>query len=211
MLGGVIFDLDGTLGDTLPVCFVAFRATFQRFLGVAYTDEQIRAMFGPTEEGMFLERTPDAVDDALVHYLAGYAANHHLCPEPFDGIVDLLDRLDDRGVPVAVVTGKGPHSTRISLDQWGLEGRFDRVEPGGDHGAVKPEKMAAVVDGWGVDPATVVSIGDVPGDIVAGRQTGVVPVAAAWSPLADSESLRAAEPDEIFDEVSDFATWLAQC
>jgi phosphoglycolate phosphatase-like HAD superfamily hydrolase len=210
MLGGVIFDLDGTLGDTLPVCFVAFRATFQRFLGVTYTDEEIRAMFGPTEEGMFLERTPDAVDDALAHYLEGYAANHHLCPEPFDGIVDLLDRLDEDGVPVAVVTGKGPHSTRISLHAWSLDGRFDRVEPGGDHGAVKPEKMAAVVGGWGVDPTTVVSIGDVPGDVVAGRLAGVVPVGAAWSPLADTAALDAAGPEALFDRVSDFAGWLAR-
>jgi phosphoglycolate phosphatase-like HAD superfamily hydrolase len=210
MLGGVIFDLDGTLGDTLPVCFVAFRATFERFLDVEYTDEEIRAMFGPTEEGMFLERTPDDVEEALAHYLAGYAANHHLCPTPFPGIVDLLDRLDDRGVPVAVVTGKGPHSTRISLEQWGLEGRFDRVEPGGDHGAVKPQRMATVVAGWGVGPATVVSIGDVPGDVAAGRLAGVVPVAAAWSPLADPAALTAAEPDAIFDEVTDFASWLAR-
>ena len=210
MLGGVIFDLDGTLGDTLPVCFVAFRATFDRFLGVVYTDEEIRAMFGPTEEGMFLARTPDAFDAALAHYLEGYAANHHLCPTPFAGIVDLLDRLDDRGVPVAVVTGKGPHSTRISLEQWGLEGRFDRIEPGGDHGAVKSERMTAVVTGWGVDPATVVSIGDVPGDVTAGRVAGVVPVAAAWSPLADRRALAAAGPGAVFDQVGDFAVWLAK-
>ncbi|HEY5728015.1 MAG TPA: HAD hydrolase-like protein, partial [Acidimicrobiia bacterium] len=200
--------LDGTLGDTLPVCFVAFRATFERFLGVTYTDEEIRAMFGPTEEGMFLARTPDAFDDALAHYLEGYAANHHLCPTPFAGIVDVLDRLDDRGVSVAVVTGKGPNSTRISLEQWGLEGRFDRVEPGGDHGAIKPGRMTAVVTGWGVDPATVVAIGDVPGDVIAGRAAGVVPVAAAWSPLADPRALTASGPDAIFNEVTDFATWL---
>jgi phosphoglycolate phosphatase/pyrophosphatase PpaX len=208
VLGGVIFDLDGTLGDTLPVCFVAFRATFERFLGVTYTDEEIRAMFGPTEEGMFLARTPDAFDDALAHYLEDYAANHHLCPTPFAGIVDVLDRLDDRGVSVAVVTGKGPNSTRISLEQWGLEGRFDRVEPGGDHGAIKPERMTAVVTGWGIDPATVVAIGDVPGDVLAGRAAGVVPVAAAWSPLADPRALTASGPDAIFNEVTDFATWL---
>jgi phosphoglycolate phosphatase-like HAD superfamily hydrolase len=67
-----------------------------------------------------------------------------------------------------------------------------------------------VVAGWGVDPATVVSIGDVPGDVTAGRIAGVVPVAAAWSPLADPAALTAAEPDAIFDEVTDFASWLAR-
>ena len=90
MLGGVIFDLDGTLGDTLPVCFAAFRSTFERFLGVEYTDAEIRAMFGPTEEGMLTARVPQAAEQAVSHYLAGYAANHHLCPTPFDGIADAV-------------------------------------------------------------------------------------------------------------------------
>jgi phosphoglycolate phosphatase-like HAD superfamily hydrolase len=208
MLGGVIFDLDGTLGDTLPVCFAAFGDTFSTFLGIDYTDAEIRAMFGPTEEGMLAERVPDAAAEALAHYLAGYAANHHLCPAPFDGVVELLDALDDRRVPVAVVTGKGPHSTRISLDTWQLTARFDRIEPGGDHGPIKAERMAAVVSGWEVDPANVVAVGDVPGDVTAGRLAGVVPVAAAWSPLADGAALRATDAEAVFDRVADFAAWL---
>ncbi len=208
MLGGVIFDLDGTLGDTLPVCFAAFGDTFATFLGIDYTDAEIRAMFGPTEEGMFAERIPDAAGEALAHYLDGYAANHHLCPKPFDGIDELLDALDDRSVPVAVVTGKGPHSTRISLEKWGLAGRFERVEPGGDHGPIKAERMAAVVEGWAVDPATVVAVGDVPGDVTAGRLAGVVPVAAAWSPLVDRVALEAARPEAVFDDVRDLQGWL---
>lgn len=208
MLGGVIFDLDGTLGDTLPVCFAAFRSTFERFLGVEYTDAEIRAMFGPTEEGMLTARVPQAAEQAVSHYLAGYAANHHLCPTPFDGIVELLDALEARAVPTAVVTGKGPHSTRISLESWGLASRFGRIEPGGDNGAVKPERMEAVVADWGVDPATVVAVGDVPGDVVAARAAGVVPVSAAWSPLADVDALRAAAPEAVFQDVGAFAAWL---
>jgi hypothetical protein len=45
--------------------------------------------------------------------------------------------------------------------------------------------------------------------VVAGRAAGVVPVAAAWSPLADPRALTASGPDAIFEKVSDFAVWLA--
>jgi len=46
-LDGMIFDLDGTLTDTFPVCFVAFREALQAFTGRSYTDEEIVARFGP--------------------------------------------------------------------------------------------------------------------------------------------------------------------
>ncbi|GED34159.1 HAD hydrolase-like protein [Brevibacillus centrosporus] len=48
----ILFDFDGTVADTLPLIFTAFRSTFQRFLHKHYTDEQIIALFGPTETGI---------------------------------------------------------------------------------------------------------------------------------------------------------------
>lgn len=208
MLGGVIFDLDGTLGDTLPVCFAAFRATTARFLGLEHTEDELRAMFGPTEEGILAGLLPDTSEQAIEHFLDGYRSHHHLTPRPFDGIVGLLDRLDARHIPAAVVTGKGPRSARMSLDAWGITDRFDRVEPGGDHGSIKRERMAAVVTGWEVDPGSVVSVGDAVTDIAAARHAGVIPVVAAWSPGTDAAALRAGAPDAVFEDVASFAAWL---
>jgi beta-phosphoglucomutase-like phosphatase (HAD superfamily) len=54
-LAGAIFDLDGTLVDTLPVCFAAFRRAFERLGGPPHSDDAIRALFGPSEEGMMHE------------------------------------------------------------------------------------------------------------------------------------------------------------
>jgi pyrophosphatase PpaX len=120
MLAGVIFDLDGTLGETLPVCFEAFRTVLRRFNGEEHTDAAIRAMFGPTEEGILLRRVPHAGHAAVDAYLEAYRNLHSRVPEPFDGIRDLLATLDDRNVRMAVVTGKGAGSAAISLDVWGL-------------------------------------------------------------------------------------------
>lgn len=48
----LLFDFDGTVADTLPLIFTAFRSTFERFLQKHYTDDQIIALFGPTETGI---------------------------------------------------------------------------------------------------------------------------------------------------------------
>jgi phosphoglycolate phosphatase-like HAD superfamily hydrolase len=101
-LQGVIFDLDGTLGDTLPVCFAAFRETFRRYVGREYSDREIRAMFGPAEEGILQDLLADRWEEGLRHYLDAYRAAHAQCPAPFPGISDVLGGLKQRGVPMAI-------------------------------------------------------------------------------------------------------------
>ena len=208
MVTGVIFDLDGTIGDTLPVCFAAFRDVFAEYLGVTYDDAEIRSMFGPTEEGILADRIPHDGDGAMVRYLEAYRAAHHLAPQPFAGMVDLLDRLATESIPLAVVTGKGPQSADLSLREWDLHDRFTHVAAGGDNGNIKDRNMAQVVADWGADPAHVVSVGDAPTDITAARQVGVVPVGAAWASTSERDRLEPLEPAAIFDDVPTFATWL---
>ena len=207
-LDGVIFDLDGTLGDTLPVCFEAFRRVFDHYLDVRYEDEQIRAMFGPTEEGIFATQIADDPDGAMQKYLAEYAAVHHLAPEPFVGVQDLLVELATRDVPMAVVTGKGPHSAALSLEHWELTAWFDGVEAGSDQRNIKDQNMARVLERWDAAPAAVVSVGDAPTDVHAARVNGIVAVAAAWASTAQPHKLEAEEPDQLFDDVGTFSRWL---
>lgn len=208
MVSGVIFDLDGTLGDTLPVCFEAFRRVFRSFLGVTYSDREIRTMFGPTEEGIFEDRIPHGGPGAMDRYLAEYAAVHHIAPEPFPGIVPLLEALSGMDVPMAVVTGKGPKSAALSLEHWAITHHFDSVESGSNGGNVKHQNMAKVLARWRVDPDDVVSVGDAPTDVHAARVNGIVAVAAAWASTTDRVVLESEEPDHIFDDVGSFSEWL---
>lgn len=132
-LKGFIFDLDGTLGDTLPVCFAAFRETFRFYLGRDYSDREIRAMFGPTEEGILQKLLAEHWEEGLRHYLDAYREAHALCAEPFPGMREALDLLRANNVRLAVVTGKGPRSAELSLEALGLVDAFDMVEIGRAH------------------------------------------------------------------------------
>lgn len=210
MIRGAIFDLDGTLGDTLPVCYRAFRDVLRARTGRAYADHQIHAMFGPSEEGILARHCPDAPDEALVDYLAAYRAAHSICPHPFAGIRAILQGLRDRAVALAIVTGKGPGSARISLEKFDLQGFFPIVEAGSPDGGVKPAAMRRVLQSWGFEPRAVIGVGDSPSDIRSAREAGIASVAAAWAPGCQAARLAARRPDRIFSDVSAFGRWLAE-
>ncbi|MFF0829350.1 HAD family hydrolase [Brevibacillus sp. NPDC003359] len=79
----ILFDFDGTVADTLPLIFTAFRSTFQQFLQEHYTDEQIVALFGPTETGILQNKLPThAHDNALAHFYRVYTDEHSRVQNP---------------------------------------------------------------------------------------------------------------------------------
>ena len=207
-LRGVIFDLDGTIADTLPVCFAAFREVFQDALGRDYTDQEVRAMFGPTEEGIFQRLVPDDWERRLEQFLAAYQRFHSLCPEPFPGMWPAIDKLRESDVRLGIVTGKGPRSAAISLRELGLDGVFEPIQAGSPNGGVKPDAMRRVLDGWGLPPNEVASIGDARPDVESSRQLGMTSLAAAWASTANFDMLNALAPDAIFRRVGEFHDWI---
>ena len=140
---GAIFDFDGTIADPLPVCIEAFQHTFARYGGPQLDADGVRALFGPTEEGVLAAVLGEDADAALETYLEEYARLHSSCPAPFPGIGGLLAELLRLQVPMAIVTGKGPRSVRISLDYLGLGDYFDPVEAGSPRGSVWRRRSAS--------------------------------------------------------------------
>ena len=138
----MIFDMDGTLGNTLPVVVQALQETFSRYGGREYSRPEIEAMFGPSEEGVIQTRVPaDDYPAALQLYLDRYAELHDLATEPFPGVLHLLEVLQARGIRRAIVTGKGPGTARISMEHMGLDRLIERLMTGSPAGAEKPAAM----------------------------------------------------------------------
>jgi pyrophosphatase PpaX len=207
-LDGVIFDLDGTLGDTLPVCFAAFRRALKGFSGRRYTDEEIAGLFGPSEEGMIQRMVPDRWQACLEAYLAAYEEESARGARLFPGIETALRLLRDRGVALAVVTGKGADSAAISLKHLRLAEFFDVVETGSPDGSVKPLAIRRVLAKWGAAAKRVAYVGDVPTDMEAAKEAGVIPLAAGWAATSDADTLSALSPLETFRDVREFIAWI---
>lgn len=208
MIRGAIFDLDGTLGDTLPVCFQAFRSVLAPRLGRSLADGEIHAMFGPSEEGILARLVPEDADAAVREYLDAYRLAHSGCMEPFPGVQETLELLQRWGVDLAIVTGKGPGSARISLEVLGLDSLFPLVEAGSPAGGVKPAAMRRVLDRWGHSPSSVIGVGDSPSDVRSAREVRICSVAAAWAPGSHAGRLAACQPDWLFREVAALRGWL---
>jgi pyrophosphatase PpaX len=207
-LAGAIFDLDGTLADTLPACYAAFRAACEGLRGPAYTNEQIRGLFGPSEEGMLQRAMPERWEDGLAILLEEYARQLKACSGVFPSITATLRLLRERGTPLALVTGKGPSTTRMSLTHFGLDGVFDAVEVGSPQGVVKAAAIARVVARWGAAASEVIYVGDAVADMHAAREAGVCGIAAAWAPSAIATELAATKPHALFTDAADFQSWL---
>jgi phosphoglycolate phosphatase-like HAD superfamily hydrolase len=203
----MIFDLDGTLGDTLPVCFAAFRATFQQLQGRLLDDAAVHALFGPSEEGIFRQQTPDDWRGAMDIYLREYERAHAQCPRLFPGMERVLAALRRRGVRLAVVTGKGPRSAAISARVFQLYRFFDAIEAADTDRPVKTRAIHHVLARWALDAQHVAYIGDAASDVDTAKQTGLLPVAAAWAPTADPECLQARDPAVLFRSVEAFVSW----
>ncbi len=204
----MIFDFDGTLADTLPICIKAFQHTFKLYGGPELDAAGVRSLFGPSEEGVIAIALGEDADVALETYLAEYTRLHYTCPQPFLGIRGVLDDLRERRVPLAIVTGKGPRSVRISLDYIGLGDDFDLVEAGSPRGSVKGEAMTRVAEAWGLPPGRLVSVGDHRNDVREARRAGTFPVSVVWAHPESAEALRSEAPEALFETVDEFAAWL---
>lgn len=205
---GVLFDLDGTLGNTLPVCIGAFRKAIQPFAGRELSDAEIVATFGPSEEGTVHVLAPGHAEEALASYLHYYALLHDSCPEPFAGVVEMLTDLKARGVKLALVTGKGQGSADITLARLNLRHFFEHVEVGSPLGPRKPEAISDILLRWNMAPTEAVYVGDAPSDIPSARKAGTYAIAAAWAATAEPDLLRAENPDALFLTLSEFEAWL---
>ncbi|TCL62415.1 phosphoglycolate phosphatase/pyrophosphatase PpaX [Hydrogenispora ethanolica] len=207
-LKGFISDLDGTLLNTLPICCHGFRRAFVTFLGREYSDAEIQAWFGPSEEGIIKKLVPHAWQECLDIYLQEYEKAHQVCAEPFPGLKEILDSLLKQGVKLGIVSGKGPQSMAISLAVSGLRDFFEEVATGSESGVVKADQIREMVRSWGLEPSEVAYLGDTAYDIRAAREAGVIPLAAAWADTAQVQEMTAAAPAALFKTSTELGYWL---
>lgn len=211
-LNGVIFDLDGTLGDTVPVSVEAIVRTVRAFTGEIFTHPEIIARFGPTEQGILRQLLPKKDWAASYHrFLQEYETLHREGDYGvFPGIPEVVALLHEHRVPVGIVTGKGLDSARISLRYFGLEDAFDVVEAGSLEATVKDVCIRKVAASWQVPPEEIIYVGDAVSDVGLSRKAGAQPVSAAWAGTHPVAELAAESPYRLFARVEDLHAWLSQ-
>lgn len=183
----VLFDLDGTLADTIPLLLASMRAAYA-IVGGTPPDERawLAGMGKPlrTQLATF-EHDADRIEAIAVAYRDWQYANLAEYVKPFADMHALVDALQARGHPVAVVTGKGSPMALATLEQVGLRDALP-VVVGADHTTRhKPEAepLLHACARLGVESARGVYVGDAPNDILAARAAGMADVWVTWGPF----------------------------
>lgn len=181
MIKLVAFDLDGTIGDTIPMCISALKKAVTPYTLKGLSEEDIIKTFGLNEEGMIREIVKDNWEGALVDFYIIYEQIHAMCPSPFDGIKELIEELKENSILVTLITGKGEKSCAITLQQFGMETCFDEIATGSHE--KKNRKDLAIREllvNYKLSSNEMIYIGDDISDIIACRKEGIKCLSAAW-------------------------------
>ncbi|MEX0736024.1 MAG: HAD-IA family hydrolase [Bacteroidota bacterium] len=209
----VIFDMDGTLTQTNRLIFDSFNYIGQKYAGRVYSEQEITAMFGPPEEGALLRIVEEGkLDMVMRDYLDYYRGNHGLA-QVYPGIKELLELLKQRRIFVALFTGKGKHTTAITLEEFGLQSYFDFIVTGNDVAEHKPspEGIGKILAHFQLKPEEVVMVGDSVADVKAAHGAGVRIAAVLWDSFTE-KLVKEMHTDFLFHSVPEFSSWLrGQC
>src|SRR5207247_11030742 len=121
-IAGVVFDVDGTLADTLPLIYDALNRVLEAAGRPVVANTEIRAMFGPSEEGIIAELMGEGWEDPFEAFLSYYEERHPDYVRPFPGIHELLMWLGGQGARRGVVTGKGTRTAEVTVSLLDLAG-----------------------------------------------------------------------------------------
>ncbi len=208
-LQGIIFDMDGTLANTLPFCIRAYQLTTQHFTGHFPLETEVTSLFGRCDEGVLDQLLPGRLAEALPYFLDIYERLHlQDCKTPFPGVETVFDLLHTKGIRTAIVTGKGQSSAEISLRVLGLSRWIDIMETGFSDRADKPYSIRKVLDRWGMQPDQAAYVGDTPYDMTASLEAGLMPIGAAWAQSSTLLNETQTKAYRIFTDIESFIHWI---
>ena len=126
----VLYDLDGTLTDSVPIIIKSFHMCYMEVLGeVPRSDENLTSYIGKPLMEIFTdyhdEKTSKALFDAYLRVNEAMLANDEL--NMFDGVMDSLLRLHERGVRQGIVTSKRFDSAMVTIKLKGLDKIFEQI------------------------------------------------------------------------------------
>lgn len=197
MIDALVFDLDGTLLDTLDDISEVVNTVFREEGLPSQTREQVRLAVGKGVEHLVRELVPEPeARTDRIPYLAERVRRVYLdmgsvMTRPYPGIPELLRELTDRGFPMAVLTNKPQASADESIATYFGDFSFRMVRGAKMGFPLKPssEAVEPVLDALGHRSGNVAMVGDSDVDMATALNSGMMPVGVSWG-FRDAELLR---------------------
>ncbi len=195
MYGAVIFDLDGTLLDTLDDLWAAVNAALKKFSLPLRSREEVRGFVG---NGIvkLMQRSVGQVkkeifDGALAEFKRYYGEQCQDNTKPYEGIIELLKVLKTKGIRTAVVSNKADFAVK-KLAKGYFEGLLEYAVGENEEMGIRkkpaPDSLLAVMQSMGAGTDSTVYIGDSEVDIQTAKNAGVDCISVTWG-FKDKEFL----------------------
>lgn len=198
----VLFDMDGTLLDSLSDMHDAVNHILAENGWAARSREEIRAFVGNGARKLMERAIPETLapqrfEAVLTDYKDWYQAHNCVKTQPYPGISHVLAELEARGVKTAVVSNKPDATTKALAEKFfpGMPalGQRDGVDP-----KPSPALVAQALSDLGVRPENAVYVGDSEVDVATARNAGLPLIAVSWG-FRGREKLEIAGAEHIAD------------
>ena len=195
----ILFDLDGTLVNTIPLIVGSMQYAFEGRDRVPTTEgwlaqlgTPLPAMMAPYASG------PADIAALIARYREHQRANHDLLIRAYDDATDVVREFAERGHPLAVVTSKAVPIARMALDWAGMTPHFQLIVGLESTTVHKPDPAPVrfALEHLGAPAATAWMVGDSPFDLAAGRDAGTRTCGALWGPFSRAQ-LETERPDAL--------------
>jgi len=183
-----IFDCDGTLVDSGATIFAALKISLERNGLEVPPPEQCRRIIGLSlveaiatlRPELDADRHIDLAEDYKHAFMDLRAAGR--VEEPlFDGVIELLDKLEHDGWLLAVATGKSDRGLKHCLDSHGIHARFVSLQTADRHPSKPhPSMVQQAIADAGASPETSIVVGDTSFDMAMAANAGAAPIGAGW-------------------------------
>jgi phosphoglycolate phosphatase len=194
---GILFDLDGTLLDTLEDLADSMNEVLG---GLGYPTHPVEAYKFFVGEGLEVlvrrvlpeeRRTPEIIEQALVDMREVYGRRWRLNTRPYAGVPELLEALSGRGLKLAILSNKVDAFTQIMVADLLAPWRFDRVLGARPAHPKKPDPAGAleIAGAMGLSPTKFLYLGDTAIDMKTAVGAGMFPVGVLWG-FRPAEELR---------------------
>lgn len=200
----VLFDLDGTLVDTNHLILTSFQQTLAEKLGLQVTPPEIVRYFGEPLDTTMQRFSAERWEELVAYYRAYNQRHHDDLIARFEGVPEMLARLQERGIRRGVVTSKYTDLARRGARCCGVEDLLEDFVGKDMTQKHKPDPTPVLfaLERLGVAAGPhVLMVGDSPYDILAGKAAGVKTCAVGWTVL-DRADLHAAGPDFFVESVA---------
>jgi phosphoglycolate phosphatase len=192
----VLFDLDGTLLDTIEDLADASNAALASLGLPSHPVDAYRYFVGDGVETLMRRALPPeaAGDEKVVARAVGlqraaYRDRWHEKTRPYPGVMELLAELEGRHVRMAILSNKPDPAVDEVVRHYFSSARFEIVRGALPGVPVKPDPGSAlrVAAEMGLEPGDFLYLGDTNTDMLTARAAGMVPIGALWGFRTEAE------------------------